>query len=371
MYLLKINIILVSICLLISTCSRAQIRFIDSLSQLPVPALNIYHETGALIGFTDKNGNLQFLEGVDKNSISSVKITAQHISYKAKEINLSTLDKPQVYRMTPRANIIEDVVISAKSKEVIVLKGYYRSLETFNLQHKYFSDGIVEFYIPLTKGKPKYRLLDYRVFIDSAVAADYHTKMGPFFQIPRVTEINKEKLVDKLVGLEQKKVDTNRTHLIKKGKDVGYITTSVGGDNLQLYIDKVLPDTVVKEKFFRIEGRMLQEVHIENYTSTVLDHITPFDLTSLYQNLVGSIKRKSEYGHIPYEGLNEFYVLERFYISQKEYKSVEKELTKSIYKTPDKSSYKTRFWEGLDGYEIPPIPLGLKDRLGEPLRLIE
>lgn len=368
---MKIKTILISVCLLTSILSKAQIHFVDSLSQLPVPALNVYHETGALIGFTDKNGNLQFLEGVDKNSISFVKITAQHISYRTRDITLSTLDKQQVYKMTPRTNLIEDVVVSVKSKEVIVLKGYYRSLETFNLQHKYFSDGIVEFYIPLIKGKPKYDLIDYRIFIDSAVAADYHTKMGPFFQIARVTKINKEKLANRLAELEQKKVDTNRTHLIKKGEDVGYLTISADGDNLQFYIDKVLPDSVVKEKFFRIEARIRQGVHIENYASTALDHITPFDLTSLYQNVVGSIKRKSEYGHIPYEGLNEFYVLERRYISSKEYKSIEKKMTKSIYETPDKSNYSTRFWEELDVHKIPPIPSGLKIRLGSSLRLVE
>src|SRR5690606_25348964 len=99
---------------------------------------------------------------------------------------------------------------------------------------------------------------------------------------------------------------------------------------------------------------------IENYASTMVDHITPFDLTSIYQNIVATIKRKSEYGHLPYEALNEFYVLERRHISSKEYRSIEKELTKNIYKTPRKSSYSTRFWENLDVHKIPPMSSGLE-----------
>src|SRR5690606_24269497 len=368
---MNIKFIMISICLLASIWSRAQICFVDSESKLPIPALNIYHERGTLIGFTDKNGNLQFLEGVDKNSISSVKITAQHISYTTKDITLSTLDKQQVYKMTPRAAVIEDVVVNAKSKEIIVLKGYYRSLETFNLQHKYFSDGIVEFYIPLVKGKPKYKLIDYRIFLDSAVVVDYDSKMGPFFQIPRITEMDNETLSNRLVELTQENNGTNRVRLKKDGKEVGYLTKSTDGGNLQYYIDKVLPDTVVKEKLFRIEARTLQKVHIENYASTMVDHITPFDLTSIYQNIVATIKRKSEYGHLPYEALNEFYVLERRYISSKEYKSIEKNLTKSIYKTPNKSSYSIRYWEDLGMSDIPAIPTGLKVSLGDSMRLVE
>lgn len=244
-------------------------------------------------------------------------------------------------------------------------------METFNLQHKYFSDGIIEFYIPLVKGKPKYKLIDYRIFLDSAVVVDYDSKMGPFFQIPRIAEVDNETLSNRLAELTQENNGTNRVRLKKDGKEVGYLTKSTDGGDLQFYIDKVLPDTVVKEKLFRIEARTLQKVHIENYASTMVDYITPFDLTAIYQNIVATIKRKSEYGHLPYEALNEFYVLERRYMTSKEYKAMEKNLTKSIYKTPNKSNYNTRFWEGLDEFEIPPIPSGLKDRLSGPLRLIE
>jgi len=368
---MKINIILISICLLISTSSKAHIRFIDTESQLPIPTLNIYHETGTLIGFTDKNGVLQFLERVDVTRLLPMTISVQHISYITDTIPISTLDVQQVYEITPRTNIIDDVFVSAKSQEVIVLKGYYRSLETFDLQHKYFSDGIIEFYIPLLKGKPKYKLIDYRIFIDSAVVADYDSKMGPFFQIPRVTEMDSETLSNKLAELTQENSGTNRVRLKKDGQEVGYLTKSTDGGNLQFYIDKVLPDTVVKEKLFRIEARTLQKVHIENYASTMVDHITPFDLTSIYQNIVATIKRKSEYGHLPYEALNEFYVLERRYISSKEYKSIEKNLTKSIYKTPNKSSYSIRYWEDLGMSDIPAIPTGLKVSLGDSMRLVE
>lgn len=360
------------VCLITVNISKAQIRFIDIDSKLVIPSLNIYHESGKLIGLTDKNGAVQFLEGVEANRLPPMTIIAQHISYTPKNIEIKSLNEEQVYELTPRSIVIDDVVVIAKPKEVIVLKGYYRSLETFNHQHKYFSDGVVEFYIPLIKGKPKpkYRLIDYRIFTDATITADYTEKMGPFFQIPRVPEMNGQNLSDRLADMGQKNDGTNRVRLIKNGDDVGYLTKSNDGNNLQLYIDKVLPDSVIKEKLFRIEARTLQEVSLENYSSISMDPITPFNLTSIYQNIVGTIKRKSEYGHIPYEGLNEFYVMEKRYMSWDEYKSIQKDLTKSIYKTPEKSDYKNRFWEDLDKYHIPAINGALGIQLEQNLKLI-
>lgn len=346
-------------------------RFIDEENNFPIPALNIYHEEGTLIGFTDKNGIMRFLKDVEVDQLLPMTVSVQHISYNTRTIPIAAIDVEQTYEMTRRATLIEDIIITAKPQDVLVLRGYYRSLETFNLKHKYFSDGIVEFYIPLIKGKPKYKLVDYRVFLDSAVAADYDAKMGPFFQIPRVVEITNEKLADRLDGLTQEKDGPNRIRLLKDSKEVGYLTTSTNGNDLQFYIDKVLPDSVVKEKLFRIEARTLQKVHVANYSSKTFDTTLPSDLASMYQNIVATIKRKPEFGHLPYEALNEFYVLERRYISLKEYKSIENKLTKSIYKTSDKSNYSTRFWEDLDAYKIPAIPAGLQTRLDDSMRLVE
>lgn len=367
---MKIQFNLILFILLAPIFCRAQLCFVDSLSQLPIPALNIYHSSGTLIGLTDKNGNIQFLEGVDKNSMLPSTVTAQHISYTSKKIHLLPNDEQKTFFMSPRSNLITDIVITAKPKDVVVLKGYYRSLETFNLQQKYFSDGIIEFYIPLVKGKPKYKLIDYRVFVDSIVIADYNDKMGPFFQIPRFTKMYTKNLSDRLTTLSRENYGENQIRLKKDGKEVGHITTSNDGNNMQLYIDKVLPDSVKNQKILRLEARTFQNVDIENYSSTMSKNVSPFDLTSIYQNIVATIKRKPEIGHLPYEALNEFYVLERRYMTLKEYKAIEKRLTGNIYKTPIKSSYSDKFWEDENILDLPAIPKGLKDKLGDSMRLL-
>jgi len=348
----------------------AQIRFVDDETQLSVPALNIYHEKGTLIGFTDKDGVLRFLAGTEKYQALPLSITVQHISYEDATYNLTDLHGEQVYMLNPRTNSIEDIIIQAKPKEIIVLKGYFRSLETFYLQHKYFADGLMEFYIPVGKGKPKYRLLDYRVFRDSNVVQDYDAKMGPFFQIARVAELHVDALPKRLMSYQVEDQERYRSRLLKDGIEVGHITTRKE-DGLQMYIDLVLPDTVKKEKIFRLEALIKNEVHVERYSSSNVAAVSYADLQSTYQNLVGSIKRKKELGHVPYEGLNEFYVLERSFISLEEYKTFEKELIRSIYKTPEKSRYSQKYWENLDEFHIPSVQSGLAEKLGKTLKLVE
>lgn len=325
---------------------------------------------GALIGFTDKTGVTQFLDNGVKKQKLPLAITVQHISYETKTFSLVSLDDKQLYFLEPRAQVLKEVTVNAKPKEVVVLKGYFRSLETFDHQHKYFSDGIVEFYIPLKKGKPKYRLVDYRVFIDSTVAKDYNAKMGRFFMIDRMVNIDNRKLMKRLEDLAKENDRSNRIRLLKKGNEVGYLTTDADRSNVQLYLDKVLPDTVVNEKLFSLEAKTFHEVTIENYNAIELNSITPFNLTAIYQNIVASLKRKKEYGHIPCEILNEFYAMENGFITEEEYKSNQKGLMKSIYTTPKKSNYKTRFWEKLDDYHIPMLNDGLAKKLGENLQLI-
>lgn len=357
-------------CILFSICCKGQICFIATDSKLPIPALNIYHESGTLVGFTDKTGIVHFLEGVDSKRLVPMRITTQHISYVDKSFDLKSLTGNQTYELTPREIVIDDVVLSTKAREVIVLKGYYRSLETFNHQPKYFSDGIIEFYILLGKGKTKYRLIDYRIFSDSIVTDDFKEKMGPFFQVPRVPELSGLKLADRLKSLVRHSDSTNRMRLLKNEQEVGYITKSVDGNSFQLYLDKVLPDSVFKEQLFRLEAHTLHEVSLENYSCASMTNATPFDLTSIYQNIVGTIKRKSGYGHVPYEGLNEFYVMEQHYISLDDYKSIHNKLNKSVYKTAEKSEYTSRFWEDLDNYQIPSINVALAKQLGHNLKLV-
>ncbi|WP_437921911.1 hypothetical protein [Sphingobacterium sp. LRF_L2] len=348
----------------------AQLVFLDNETKLPVPSVNIYNSNGNLIGFSDKNGEMELIPEIRTSIVYPIDVSVQHISYDTQRFKILSEEIKQNVLLHQRENKLEEVeIVKIPAADFLCLRGYYRSLETFNLKHKYFSDGIVEFYIPLKNGKVKYRLLNYRVFRDSAVVDEYNKKMWSFFTTPRMAEIFSGKLSDRLKKYEIKNYDDRRTELIKEEKVVGYISPSLDQQSVCYYVDQVLPDSVNLEKILSIEAKTRHDVYIENYRNHKISDLSPKDLINVYQLVTGSIKRKAEYDHIPYEVMNEFYVMDSEFLSTKEYKLLESTLVKNFNKTYDKSSFSSSFWEELDAYNIPPINDVLAKQIGENLKL--
>lgn len=348
----------------------AQVQFIDEVSLQPIPSVNVYHQKGNLIGFSTKEGILEFIpEGKAKISYP-LQIHVQHVSYENATLQIANENDKKTIRLKPRANVLPEIVMNKPDAAFVCIRGYFRSLETYNLEHKYFADGIMEFYIPLKKGRVKYKLLDYRVYRDSAVVKEYNEKMGPFFQAPRVVDIAAGKMLDRLTKLQQIETSDSSISLQKKNSEVGHVLIAKSQNSLSFYQDEVLPDTVRFQKIFRLEAKIRHAASIENYASTSLNTVSAKDLQNVYQLITGSIKRKAEFGHIPYEVINEFYVMDRSFLSESAYKKIESELTKNVYKVPAHSRYKERFWENLTPYDIAPINQGLATQLGKNLKLV-
>ncbi|QBQ41122.1 hypothetical protein E2P86_08115 [Sphingobacterium psychroaquaticum] len=351
---------------------QAQISFVDAVHKQGIPALNVYHKNGTLIGFTDKDGIFNFLEGAKESIPKPWEVVVQHVSYERASFTLLENQKTQILELIPRTNTIAEIVVDRKHRDVVVLRGYYRALETFNLQHKYYSDGIIVYYIPLTKGKMKYQLIDYRVYRDSSVVRDYDKKMSGFFQIQRVPSLSTKGLLERLEKLNlREESNTGITKILKNDVEVGNIRPSSDGETMQYFRDGVLPDSIRHTKIFRLEAKIKNAVNLETFVKRPLAASSPADLQNIYQNVVGSIKRKNEYGHIPYEGLAEFYVMERSFLTAEEYKKIEKQLERNIYKTPMKSQFKRKFWEDLKAHQIPDVSEALGLHLGTKLKLIE
>ena len=349
----------------------AQVQFMDERSEQPIPSVNVYHKKGNLIGFSTKEGFLEFIpEG--KNNISyPLEVYIQHVAYENATLKIANAQDKQTLRLIPRENRLPEIVMRRPDAEFVCIRGYFRSLETYNLQHKYFADGIMEFYIPLQKGTVRYKILEYRVYRDSAVVKDYNEKMGPFFQAPRVVDITAGKLSDRLTKLEQRAMSDSSMSLQKKNTEVGYMRASKQHNSLSFYQDEILPDSLKLQKIFRLEAKVRHAVTIENYANPLWSDVRPQDLKDVYQVVSGSIKRKAEFGHIPYEVVNEFYVMDRRFLTAAAYKKIRSQLTRNSYKVPLKSNYKERYWENLAPYAIAPINPGLAVQLGNNLKLID
>ncbi|TDS16070.1 hypothetical protein [Sphingobacterium paludis] len=349
----------------------AQVLFVDQNTKTPIAALNLYTQEGELIGFTDNQG--KYTSTLERQSTPAFPLTinTQHLSYQSKSIVLQNLSEHQIIEVVPRSVEIDAIELDSKPADVIVLTGYYRSLETFDSNTKYFSDGIVQFYLPRNGGKVRYKLLDYRIFRDSIVQKDFDTKMGSYFKVARLPNLSGHKLIDRLKRYDINKSNPNKLIIEKSNKETGQIHISEKDQTSRFHVDLVLPDTVKSQKIFSLEAKTKSEVYLENYASSNFNELSPYYLTSLYEHAIGSIKRKTEFGHIPYEDVIQFYAMERSGISAKEYKLLSSKLESNLYKTEKKSQYSYKFWEDLERYAIPEINDGLKSKLGTTMLLIE
>lgn len=357
-------------CVVLSMPVVGQIFFVDSTDHTPISGVNIYTRYGDLIGFSNKDGQFDLLDGIQVKDEDLLGLAAQHISYQTKNINIPSLKTKFTVLLNPRSTKLQEVIISPKNADVIVLKGYFRSLETFNKKNKYFIEGLMEYYIPSNGQKSRFRLLDYRVFCDSVIVRDYDDKMGSFFLVSHIVEIPFKHILknSKIYSIEKKQ--PNLSYIMKNEKQAGTISYNKDGESMQIFIDQVLPDTILKDKIFRLEINTKQKVQVENYSSLEIEKANLYHLLNIYQHEVATIKLKAEFGHLPYEILSEFYILDRNFMSSDNFKKMKKQLSSNSYKSPNKSKYSNEFWKNLDQYDIPPINNGLLNQLYQNLKLV-
>ncbi len=364
-------LILFLLTLLFAVQAYAQVLFVDQETKKPIAALSIYDANGQHIGLTDKDGIFYFKSEELHQQKTPFTVTTEHISYESQSIIITDISTNLVIELLPKSIPLDAIAINRAQAYVTVLTGYYRNLETFDNKTKYFSDGIVSFYIPNQGGKVRYKLLDYRIYIDDSVTQDFDAKMGPYFQIARLPKLNNKKLVDRIKSYDLNITDPHNLILEKSTNEVGKIEISANDQTSTFYLDEVLPDTVQKTKIFRLEAKTKSDVRLENYASITLEDLSAHNLISTHEHAIGSIKRKAEFGHIPYEGLVHFYVMARTGISQAEYKALSSSLESNVYKTEKISRYSYPFWEELEPYAIPTINKDLEIKLNSTMRLVE
>lgn len=350
--------------------AHAQIILLDSLTNQPIPAVSVFNADGKLIGLTDSDGKLDFTQSHAVSS-RSFKLSFQHISYQNKQAEIKAGASIATIHLSPTINLIEEVAVNNKPKDYVILKGYYRTLETFDGEHKYFSDGIVEYYIPLgPKGRIHQNLIDHRVFGNAEVVAKFKDAMGPFHEPPTVTSLNIKPLNKRLSKDYHIEEGSTTGRILKKGKEAGTVSKLNNGAITQLYVDFVRPDSTQKLKIFRLEGIATQIVNIENYSSTEVLPEDKRNLQSFYSNALGTIKRKKKNGYFPYERTAEFFVMERSFISKEDFAVVKDQLIGSHF-LKEESNYRTSYWESLEQYGIPAIDPSLQKQLGKSMKLYD
>lgn len=348
--------------------SIAQLKIQDSISLAPIAGANVYSDSGTLLGMSDVEGIIQ-LDSL--KAIPSKDVLINHIAYKNIELSFADFNKAKVILLAPRQIPIEEIGIVDRSKfDYVVLKGYFRNYETYNNRSRYLYDGIVSHYIPInkTKGKTRTQIHQYRIYANDVANEELKDTQGELFYFkPMLSPMQKKSIVAR-VAEEGKLIKSgDRLILEREGRQAGYAQLGSDG-NMQVFYNLVSPGTVRSISFFRLKAELYKSIILHTYRGKNLSDPDIADLNSAVVTVSAAFKRQKKYGLVPRDYSHEFYVMERSFITNEEFKALKPELNRSSF-LEEKSDYNTPFWEDLDRFGIPPLIRSISSKIGQELKL--
>ncbi len=299
----------------------AQVRLLNKVSGEPVPYASVLSK-GKVIAESDKQGYLPSSVMNDRT------VSIQHLSYQTLDTVLTQQSKTLF--LSPLSYTLKEVNVNPSSEDdYIKLTGLYRSYELDNNLIKYYTDGIVEYYIPCKSAKKtRYRLLQWRSFYNK--------------------RLEDPKAFIKVVGVSAPGVPTLENPLhddlrlngdsVQKGDNVvGFIRNDSVQQAYFIYIDKLAP---LKEQKFSFFGNKICFKKL-NYAAVYNDKAcTWMNLKNMKAYNKVEIQKKKR-TPVTIESNYEFHVTDIQYVSPKDIKKLKLE---KDYSFPKSHSYTAPYW---------------------------
>ena len=137
--------------LFVSLNVSGQAVLLDKTTGQCISFAQILNNKGAVVGTTDIEGNLP-------QDLNDENVTIQHIAYNPKSVKSSLFKKDTPIYLTPIEYQLDAVTVTAKNREYIHLRTYFRSYQLNDSCMKYFRDGYLDFFID-TKHKDAEKLV--------------------------------------------------------------------------------------------------------------------------------------------------------------------------------------------------------------------
>lgn len=126
--------------LFVSLNVSGQAVLLDKTTGQRISYAQILNSKGAVIGTTDIDGTLP-------QDLNDEVVTIQHIAYKPKSVKSSLFKEDIPIYLNPIEYQLNAVTVTAKNREYIHLKTYFRSYQLNDSCMKYFRDGYLDFFI--------------------------------------------------------------------------------------------------------------------------------------------------------------------------------------------------------------------------------
>ncbi len=134
---------LLMVLLVMATAAQAQRIQVVDVDGLPIGAVCVTNEKGALVGSTDNEGWLADTKGVKRLFFS-------HVAFKAKEVNMDTIPSMTVVMQDQNFELSE---LEVKPKELLYVQTYFRCIYVCDEGPIYFRAGVVDNTYELAKKK--------------------------------------------------------------------------------------------------------------------------------------------------------------------------------------------------------------------------
>ena len=313
--------------LFVSLDISGQTILLDKTNGQRISYAQILNNKGAVIGTTDIDGKLP-------QDLNDEVVTIQHIAYKPKSVKSSLFKADTPIYLNPIEYQLNAVTVTAKNREYIHLKTYFRSYQLNDSRMKYFRDGYLDFFID-TKHKDAERFaIKIRNFQnDSLIDMDKeraNTLVDKYIYTPSLDgltlmeTLKKEgwkfttDSIDSRLRLNEVVGGAIRIDTIQRVLRVEY-------DVLRVEYDVLATKKKTPKTLFGYTTRLENYYQTENYIYNT-DYQSYMDLINRksYRKLFFSHKKDTKEQMI--EIFDELYVLEHEYITKDEMKQYKKTL---------------------------------------------
>ncbi|MDD4971354.1 MAG: hypothetical protein PHT07_18140 [Paludibacter sp.] len=344
----------------------SQLKVIDSTNGEPIAFAHFIVEEGKLGTSSDINGIVSMTEIEKKIKDPTSKVTIQHIAYDNFEISFQELKMLSTIYLKERNIKLQELIITPSRKcDYIVFKGYFRSYQLENGVPKYFTDGIVEYYVPQKGNNFKFRILEYRSFRNQVLIDQLiKRKTTIVMKLAGVPYIESGALIDDLNKKFTYKDIIDGREIQKNKFKVGYVKLNAKKGIVQISIDRIMPKIEEIHSIFGYTSRIRNIEITENYISNNILEITKDKLESRKEYRKIFFKHKKDLSEIEIDGIHEFYVMEKRYINKEDIKGIKLTSDTSL---KESHSYSYEYWNDLGKFKIPLLSKQIENELGKML----
>lgn len=303
--------------LVILLCSSlySQLRFLDTEERV-IHDVKLLNEKGDFVfsdrhGVISKNKVTQIISGLaltDSLEIFSPSYNREKVCVK----DLVEGKKEVVLFFNEHLVNLEDLVVVAKEKNILVLEAYFNTYQIVDSEAESFSDGLVAIYIDKEKNKfLKYNIIASRVFkkekrkTETNNTFNVGSNLLPFY------------FPDEILLKEGKRLTKNKRATIVKR-----------ANSAEISIDYVLPEDYKSIGILGLKTDVLDENVTEKFSSPVFSLKSLQSISRSYHSL---IKRKeSQYD---YKLMQNIYISKRRHINKKTYKNLKKDFNSANEKS--------------------------------------